>query len=76
MSETVPGGYYLDPGGKSAHDANGNKIPLRPEPVIEPEQVETPVEPTASAPKPKVKKVQVAEPPVEPLAPDENQKAE
>jgi len=24
----IPGGYFLNPDGKSAHDANGNPIPL------------------------------------------------
>jgi len=30
MTTTIPGGYYLSPDGKSAHDANGKKIPLIP----------------------------------------------
>ncbi len=60
MSETIAGGYFLDPGGKSAHDANGNPVPLRVEPVtVEPEQ---PV-------KPKTKKVAPVD--VVPVEPEE-----
>jgi hypothetical protein len=29
MSDSkIPGGYFLNPDGKSAHDANGNPVPL------------------------------------------------
>lgn len=61
LNVSVPGGYFLNPDKKSAHDAEGNTIPLRSEDSIKNEVAEIvkaeaaaeeaapPVEPKASA---------------------------
>lgn len=40
LNRSIPGGYFLDPGGETAHDANGNPIPLRSEKAIKAEVAE------------------------------------
>lgn len=62
LDRSIPGGYFLDPGGKTAHDAEGRPIPLRSEDSIRKEvaeiakaEAEADVEPIA-APAPKARK--------------------
>ena len=56
LDRSIPGGYFLDPGGKTAHDAEGNPIPLRSEASIKAEVAEiakaeaAEAEPVAAAP--------------------------
>ena len=59
MSEVTAGGYYLNPDGKSAHDANGKPLPLRKEETPAPEVViaETPAPEVVIAETPAPEKV-------------------
>ena len=61
LDRSVPGGYFLDPGGKTAHDAEGNQIPLRSEKDLKAEvaeiaKAEAAAAEAAPAPEPAAKK--------------------
>lgn len=61
MAETIPGGYFLGPDGKTYHDANGKEVPKRSDAAVKAEAVKAteaaaiPLAPTG-APLPKAAK--------------------